>query len=307
MKRPPRQVGDSPVQRVAERSRRRVGRLVVLLAFLAGGALFVREAILPGVLRLWEAEVAPRLAGVEPASARRVPSPAEAADPGRVPPLVHREELIEALQSPPPAVVEVAVRLGDGFRPAGFRIAAQSHAIGLTSQPPAGLRLPPALGSARFGLLRLQGGREYVLALAEADGVLRLHVDRNGNGDLGDDGPALSNEGTGRFAAALALPFGAVTGQPLDGTYDLWVYLDERRGDRLHAYSRTQLAGTVNLAGRRYAAVVADNAVLDADYTNDGIAVDLDGDGRFSGARELLAPGAAVELAGTAYRFRVYW
>ena len=91
--RPDRRIGVSPVERVNER---RPGRLVVLLAFLAGGALFVRDVVYPAAQRLWDAEVAPRLAGEAPASARRVPSPDEASDPRRVPPVAHPQDLPEA-------------------------------------------------------------------------------------------------------------------------------------------------------------------------------------------------------------------
>ena len=302
-----RQPGGSPVERVAGRDRRRVGRAVVLLVFLAGGALFLRDVALPPAQQFWRDEIAPRLAGGEPASARRVPSPAEAADPGRVPPFVHREELIEALQRPPATAADVEVRLLPGFRPAGFRIAARSHPIQLGVGPPAGVRLAATARQAAFGRLQLQGRQGYLLALVEEDGAFRLYVDRNRNGDLRDDGPPVANEGTGRFAASLRLPLREVTGQALEGTYDLWIYRDERRADRLYAYSRTQLAGEVTVGGRRVPAVVADNVVLDADYTHDGIALDLDGDGLFKGPREVIAPGGTVEIDGVAYRFRVVW
>ena len=302
--RPDRQIGVSPVQRVHRGPR---GRLVVLLVFLVGGALFYRDVIHPQVRQFWEAEVVPRLARETPASARRAPSPAEAANPGRVPPVVHREELIEALQRPPPAVTEVPVRLSDGFRPGGFRIAAVSHPLVLATEPPRAWRLPATAGRAAYGALVLQGGRQYHVLLAGAAGVYRLYVDRNRNGDLTDDGAPLANEGTGRFAASLRLPLQEVTGRPLEGTYDLWFSLDERRDDRLQVYSRTQLSGEVTLGGRSYPAVVADNVVLDGDYTNDGIAIDLDDDGRFKGPREVLAPGAALELSGVAYRFELGW
>jgi len=306
--RPDRQPGQSPIERVSERrSRRRVGPVVVLLAFLAGGALFFHDVVLPPARQLWQDEIAPRLAGQPPASARRVPSPTEAADPGRVPPVVHREELIEALQRPPAGVSDLTLRLAAGFRPAGFRIAAQSHSLALTSEAPPGLRLAATGGRAGYGRLRLQGGRDYQLALVEEGGAFRLYVDRNRNGDLRDDGPPLANEGSGGFAASLRLPLREVTGQPLDGAYELWIYRDERRADRLHAYARTQLAGQVTLGGRRVPAVVADNLVLDADYTNDGIALDLDGDGQFKGPREVIAPGGTVEVDGAAYRLRVAW
>ncbi len=306
--RPDRQPGASPVERASERrGRRRIGPFAVLVAFLAGGALFFHDVVLPPARQLWQDEIAPRLAGLPPASARRVPSPAEAADPGRVPPVVHREELIEALQRPPATVSDLPVRLSAGFRPAGFRIAAQSHSLALSAESPPGVRLAATGGRAGFGQLRLQGGRDYLLVLVEEGGAPRLYVDRNRNGDLRDDGPPLLNEGTGGFAASLRLPLREVTGQPLDGAYDLWIYRDERRADRLHAYARTQLAGELTLGGRRVPAVVADNLVLDADYTNDGIALDLDGDGQFRGARELIPPGGTVEVDGAACRLRVAW
>jgi len=302
--RPDRRIGASPVQRVDNRRR---GRLVVLLAFLAGGALFVRDVIYPAAQRFWEAEVAPRLAGEAPSSARRVPPPAEAADPGRVPPVAHPEDLPEALQRPPPVQQRVPVRLERGFSPGGFRVAATSHALPLSATPPGNWRLPEATGRPAFGTLVLGREREYPFLLVREAGVYRLHLDRNRNGDLTDDGAPLANEGTGGFATTLRLPLREVTGRPLDGAYDLWVYLDGRRDDRLQIYSRTQLSGEVSLGGRSYPAVVADNVVLDGDYTNDGIAIDLDGDGRFKGPREVLRPGDALELSGTAYRFDVGW
>lgn len=303
--RPDREIGASPVQRVRKG---RGGRVVVLLVFLAGAALFVRDVVYPDARRFWEAEIAPRLAGELPASARRMPTPAEAADPRRVPPVVHREELIEALQPPPPVAKRVSVRLLSGFRPVGFRMAAVSHALPLAvDAPPPAWRLPATGGHRAHGSLVFGGGRAYPLLLVGEAGVHRLYVDRNRNGDLTDDGPPLANEGSGGFGTTLRLPLAEVTGQPLDGVYELWIALDERRNDRLQMYCRTQLGGQVTLAARSHPAVVADNLVLDGDYTNDGIAIDLDGDGRFKGPREVLAPGDVLELSGTAYRFDPAW
>ena len=299
-----RRIGVSPVERVNER---RPGRLVVLLAFLAGGALFVRDVVYPAAQRFWDAEVAPRLAGEAPASARRVPSPDEVSDPRRVPPVAHPQDLPEALQHPPPVPARVPVPLARGFQPGGFRVAATAHVLPLSATPPPGWRLPSAAGRLAFGAVVLADGREYPLLLARDAGAYRLYLDRNRNDDLTDDGPPLANEGSGGFGTTLRLPLREVTGRPLEGTYDLWVYLDARRDDRLQVYSRTQLSGQVTIGGRSYPAVVADNVVLDGDFTNDGIAIDLDGDGRFKGPREVLGPGDALELSGTAYRFDVGW
>jgi hypothetical protein len=303
-KRPDREIGASPVQRV-DNARR--GRLVVLLVFLIGAALFVRDVVFPPAQRFWEEEVVPRLAGEPPASARRVPTPEEAADPGRVPPVVHREELLEALQRPPPVAKRIPVRLAEGFRPGGFRVAAVSHVLPLTTAAPGGWRLPATTARPAFAVLALNDGRAYPILLVREGGVHRLYLDRNRNGDLTDDGAPLANEGGGGFATTLRLPLAEVTGRPFEGTYDLWVYVDERRDDRLQVYSRTQLSGEVTLGGRSYPAVVADNLVLDGDFTNDGIAIDLDGDGRFRGPREVLRAGEALELSGIAYRFDVTW
>lgn len=286
---------------------RRVGLWLVGLVFLAGAALFARDVLLPAFQRFWSEEIAPRLAGVEALSKRRVPLPAEAADPRRVPPMAHREELIEALQTPRPVGVELPVSIADGFRVAGFRAAALAHAIDLSPEPPRGVRLPARYGVAYYGALPLHADRPYRVMLVQEGSTRRLYVDRNRNDDLTDDGEALRTEGSGRFAASLRLPLAGVTGGRLDGVYDLWVYLDEHRDDQLHAYCRTQFAGEVSVEGRRIPAVLADNVVLDGDYTNDGIALDLDGDRRFDGLRERVGPGEALEIGGRSYRFRVGW
>ncbi len=299
-----------PVRDAGQSTRRngRAGLWLVGLVFLAGFLLFARDVLVPAVQKFWTEEIGPRLAGDAVLSERRVPSPEEAADPRRVPPAVHREELIDALQQPRPVAVELPVSIAaDGFRVAGFRAAALAHEIDLAPEPPRGLRLPARYGVAYYGVLALGAERPYRLMLVQEGSARRLYVDRNRNGDLTDDGEPLRNEGSGRFAASLKLPLAEVTGGRLEGSYDLWVYLDDRRDDQLHAYSRTQLAGEVGVEGRRVAAILADNAVLDGDYTNDGIALDLDGDRRFDGSRERVGPGETLELGGRSYRFRVGW
>jgi hypothetical protein len=285
----------------------RAGLWLVGLVFLAGFVLFARDILVPAVETFWTEEIGPRLAGVAALSERRVPSPEEAADPRRVPPVVHREELIDALQPPRPVAVELPVSIAAGFRVAGFRAAALAHEIDLAPEPPRGLRLPARYGTAYYGAVALSTERPYRLMLVQEGSARRLYVDRNRNGDLTDDGEALRNEGSGRFAASLKLPLAEVTRGRLEGVYDLWVFLDDRRDDQLHVYSRTQLAGEVSVEGRRIAAILADNAVLDGDYTNDGIALDLDGDRRFDGPRERVGPGETLELGGRSYRFRVGW
>ncbi len=299
-----------PVRGEAGRSTQsnaKAGLWLVGLVFLAGFALFARDVLVPPLQKLWVEEVAPRLAGVAALSERRVPPPEEASDPRRVPPVAHREELMEALQPPRPVGVELPVPITPGFRVAGFRAAALAHEIDLVPEPPRGVRLPARYGVAYYGALALKAERPYRLMLVQEGSARRLYVDRNRNGDFTDDGEALRSEGSGRFAAGLKLPLAEVTGGRLDGIYDLWVYLDDRRDDQLHVYSRTQLAGEVSVEGRRIPAVLADNVLLDGDYTNDGIALDLDGDRRFDGALERVGPGETLELGGRSYRFRVSW
>ena len=99
-----------------------------------------------------------------------------------------------------------------------------------------------------------------------------------------------------------------VTGrQYLGEDYLLWVFTGskERPPASINYYARTQLRGEVRLATGRYTAYLADNQPTDGDFTNDGIAIDLNGDGRIDMIDEFFPPGRPALVKGYDYRFRI--
>ncbi|MEJ2529421.1 MAG: hypothetical protein P8Z39_04910, partial [Gammaproteobacteria bacterium] len=181
--------------------------------------------------------------------------------------------------------LQLDVSIGLGFRPVGFKIAAVSQTIPLSRKPGGQLRHLPTLASTQpwYGVINLAHGSEYGFVLDLAAGGSRMFIDLNRNGDLRDDGEPLVNQGDGAFAHQLALPLAKVTGIPkLTGVYRLWIFTDPASLEKgkIRYYSMTQLQGVLLLKGRRYTAFLADNGPVDGDYRNDGISIDLDGDGK---------------------------
>jgi hypothetical protein len=160
----------------------------------------------------------------------------------------------------------------------------------------------------RYGALSFANGVEMPMVLDAALDGYRLYVDRNLNGDLGDDGPGYTNQGTGLFATLVPLPLSLVTGREAwDGEYVLWLYTGgkERPPASMRFYARTQLQGEVALPAGRFDVFLADNGPSDGDFSNDGIAVDLDRDGRIDLQEEFFEPGRNVVVDGARYRFVV--
>jgi hypothetical protein len=152
----------------------------------------------------------------------------------------------------------------------------------------------------------------FVLDLQE-DNSFALYFDRNNNRDLTDDGPPLLNKGSGSggpggFACELRIPWETlILDSPFDGDFEIWFSSNQagwEQGHRLSHYSRTQLKGSVEVGGQRYAAVLADRGYNDADLTNDGIVLDLNGNGKFD--REERA-STMHTINGIEYEFDVAW
>jgi hypothetical protein len=207
-----------------------------------------------------------------------------------------------------PMVVDVSIGLG--FRSAGFRIGAVSRSITLSDQPGARMHRLPGFDAPRqrYGVIRLASGREHGFALDLAAAGYRMFLDRNRNGDLQDDGEPLLNQGKGLFASRINLPLSEVTGIPkLKGDYRLWLFTNPGSWSkgRMRFYSMTQLRGELLLNGRRYTAYLADNKPVDGDYRNDGISIDLDGDGKIDRRSEWFPPGRPAMIDGEAYSFRI--
>ncbi|WP_172838753.1 hypothetical protein [Solemya velesiana gill symbiont] len=56
-----------------------------------------------------------------------------------------------------------------------------------------------------------------------------------------------------------------------------------------------------------FTAYLADNHVLDGDYRNDGISIDLDGDGKIQKSWEYLPPGGTLTLGGREYNVKIVY
>jgi hypothetical protein len=72
-------------------------------------------------------------------------------------------------------------------------------------------------------------------------------------------------------------------------------------------YSRTQLKGRVSIAGQTYTAYIADGLNNDADFTNDAIHIDLDGNGAIDPQAESFLPGSIARIHNQPYIFEVTW
>lgn len=233
---------------------------------------------------------------------------------------------VEPVKSPPPDIspeatrpqsdqilatpIQLDISIGMGFRPVGFKIGAVSQAISLSKDPGKRLRRLPTFTSfqQRYGVIRLAHGQEYGFALDLAAAGFRMFIDRNRNGDLRDDGEPLVNQGKSLFASRLQLPLAQVSGiQGLKGDYQLWVFTNPGnwKNEKMLYYSMTQMRGELLLEGKRYTAFLADNGPVDGDYRNDGISIDMDGDGKIDRRTEFFPQGKDVLIGGVSYSFRV--
>jgi hypothetical protein len=137
-----------------------------------------------------------------------------------------------------------------------------------------------------------------------------LYFDRNHNGDLTDDGGPLTNQGSGIFATRIYLPFAhLIKEMPFSEDFTLWFFTNDHlwsSGAVAH-YSRTQWQGTVNLEGRPYTAYIADTGNNDADFTNDGIAIDVDRNGKIDRHSEVFRPHRVAHIHNKDYVFVITW
>ena len=198
------------------------------------------------------------------------------------------------------------ISVGEVFRPVGFVVPARSHKLPVTDRPDRLYKRLPRFSGViqKYGLIQLRGGQQYRFVLDVIDSGSRLYLDNNRNGDLTDDGVPITNAGSGYFANTVKFPLSRVTGIPqLQGDYELWLFTNTQswKENNLRAYARTQLSGQLMLDGTVYQVYLADNHLMDADYTNDGIGIDLNGDGNIE-ALEYLPPGGELVVGGRRYR-----
>lgn len=70
-------------------------------------------------------------------------------------------------------------------------------------------------------------------------------------------------------------------------------------------YSQTQLRGSAAIQDQTYTAYLADTRINDGDFTNDGIYLDIDGDGKINSETEHIGFGKTLDLGGQSYRFLI--
>jgi len=205
---------------------------------------------------------------------------------------------------------------GDGFQPVDMAIRVKGHGlIDLVDRPPESIHnIAKYKGNIqKYGILSLgvRSDRTFGFSLdIPAEGHPEMHMDRNQNKDLTDDGPAIPNQGTGWFAAAVRIPIRRVIeNADFSGDYSTWMFTraDYYGKNELRRYSQTQLKGRVRIGDRVFAAFIADSDAHDADYTNDGLCLDVNGDGKIDDGRECAGPGGPIRIGGLKYVFQIRW
>ena len=299
--------------------------LKFLLAVVVG--FFLLSAWLPeryGLPRFQNANrSAPQRSSIRRAPARRARAVSNAAAKDApalpIPPAVDATAFAQTpskLQKPASGAILVTVSLRKGgFAPTPSTSGSYSCLHPLTASPPPGLvREPAYLGQQRRYLTLSLGTvhkTPFIFALDFIKGFQPvLYVDKNHNGDLSDDGEPLTNEGSGNFATTVRIPFKQLIKEAdFPGDYEMWLFINDQcwsMGCWTH-YSRTDLKGRVKIGGRTYAAKIGEKFENDANYTNDGISIDLNQDGRFDKRTETVYPGGSLKVGGKDYAFRVIW
>lgn len=248
---------------------------------------------------------------------------AAAADPDmgsgkRTYPLPPAKAITLFQSSIPPAPAAGARKLSikdEGFAPGKFSFGTwDTSGTPLSPEPMSGLVKEPVYRGRqrRYGSLRLGTVHSepflFVLDLVGGSHPI-LYFDANHDGDLTNDGGPILNQGTGVFGAAVRIPFRQVIREiEFSGDYVLWLFTNDQlwsRGTLAH-YSLVSLTASIQIAGRRYGAALVDSRDNDADFTNDGVVIDLNRNGRFDDDSRVL-PGQTARIDGRDYAFEVVW
>jgi len=207
----------------------------------------------------------------------------------------------------------------DSFSPARSRGASHKpDQTQLSEKRPENITKEPKYTGTRqwYGWLDLgsrEDKRHYICFDQQENGQFLLHFDRNKNGDLSDDGKAFKNQGSGDggpggFASKINVPWHQLADNaPFKGNFDVWLFSNKggwQQQHRISHYSRTQLSGSVTIAGKEYEAALIDTDYNDGDLTNDGIAIDLNSNGKLDADER---PQSKYEIDGKNYEFKVTW
>jgi hypothetical protein len=257
--------------------RNRAGFWWVAVAVLLGAVFLFREQLADPLHRVWWGSMGPLVVQDWQARSEAGATPSGATE--RIP---------------------VSVSLNATFHPVMFRIPAASMPVALDGGQS---RVFSEAAGRRYGTLDFANGVSYRFVVYEVGQESVLAVDLNGNGDFTDDGTPYQSA-TDAFEVTVALPMNEVSGlDGLDSAYHLWLYRTPEGG--LRQVALTQLAGQVSLNGGSYTAYVVENTSIDGDYTNEGIYVDWNGDGRLHAAREYVASGSSLALETGNYEFLI--
>ena len=217
----------------------------------------------------------------------------------------------------PGAIELVRVRLAADFLPVKTGLFSRGSSLTdplSTTRPKGIVREPTYQGQEqRYGWLTLGTSMDKIYFYA-FDQIQAAHpvlfFDRNRNGDLTDDGGPLRNRGSGWFATEIRIPIRQlITEIDREGEFAIWFFVNEhawKKGFASH-YSRTNMKGTVVIAGKTLLAYIGEWRNNDADFTNDGIFVDSNGDGKIDHRGEFVRPGGICRIGDKGYRFEIGW
>ena len=279
-------------------SRRSRSAALMLVLFLIGIVVVFRNEISAPLTELWRATLGPLVVQDWQSDRRLIAPPGDRIAAQEIAQAEAGGEIRsdQATQSGP--ATTVPVMLAEDFHPVSFEIAAASLPLTLDDD----LVAVWSSGDRRHGTFQFATGVSYDFELFAVRDDLLLFVDTNRNGDFSDDGEPYRSPADA-FEVTVEFPMTDVSGLNDSGTYQLWVYRTPEGG--LRQVALTQFAGEVSLADRRYKAYVVENTSIDGNYANEGVYIDVNGDGRIHPAREYFASGAALNISGQPFELVV--
>ncbi|MFC1857636.1 tetratricopeptide repeat protein [Thermodesulfobacteriota bacterium] len=211
----------------------------------------------------------------------------------------------------------LSVSITKDFVPGRWRFGSSWRAFSdlLSDGPPAGIIKEPHYqgNTQKYGRLALGTGTNKAYAFVldrEGNAQPVLYFDRNQNNDLTDDGGPIHNQGTGLFATEIKIPLRQLVQEMDDpGDFSIWFFVNASSWKRNTAnhYSRTSFKGKVTADGIDYLAFLAERGLNDADFTNDGIYIDLNRNGKIERPGEYIQPGHLVTIDGQLYACDIRW
>lgn len=186
-------------------------------------------------------------------------------DPGPPPPVVPREDGTITIN-----IDEDFAYVPDGWP---FRLSqGQTSVTGLNPEPFETLSAEPEYKADQisYGYVSLGNSDDPKLSFAVTvtpDDEYSVYFDANNNENLTDDGPPQVNQGSGRFAAAIALDVEVLSGsgEKRYRPYRLWLWLPKSGSPRM--YSRCHHRGRIVIDGKTYNAVAYERRNHDALYS----------------------------------------